>query len=73
MKINLATDASNAGPQCSIDDYRVCPRFRIMIAHVTPTAVVVKRASDAGGFRGRRIIMSAQPSEAIAPAHALFD
>lgn len=44
-----------------------------MIAHVTPTAVVVKRASDAGRFWGRRIIMSAQLDEAIAPAHALFD
>lgn len=73
MKINFATDASNAFPQCPIDYHRLCPGLRIMITHVAPASVIVKRASDAGRFRGRRIIMTAQPGQAIAPAHALFD
>ena len=68
MEIDFAPDTANPGTQRPIDDHRVCPGFGIMIAHVTPTAVVVKRASDAGGLRGRRIFMSAQPGEAIAPA-----
>lgn len=73
MEIDVAADAANTGTQRSIDDYRVCPRFRIMITHVTPTSVIVERASNAGGFRGRRIIMSAQPGKAILPIHALFN
>lgn len=52
MEIDVAADAANTGTQRSIDDYRVCPRFRIMITHVTPTSVIVERASNAGGFRG---------------------
>jgi hypothetical protein len=73
VEINLAAYATQAGAQRPIDFDGIGPRGSIVIAHVTPPCIVVKRTSNAARFWRFGIIMPAQPGEAIAPAHALLD
>ena len=73
MQKDLAADAAHPGAKRPIHLDGIRPGFWIVITHMSPAGVVVKRTADARALRGNRIAVPAQPGEAIPPAHALFD
>lgn len=58
MQKYLASHAAHTGADEPVDIDRIRPCVRIFIAHGAPHCIGMIRASDAGTFRWRRIVMS---------------
>lgn len=73
MKKHFPADTAQSGSDCLVDFERIGPRFRVVIATMSPSRIVVKWEPDAGRSRQQRIVMAAQPGKTILPAYSLLD
>ena len=73
MQEDFATDTANPGAKRPICFDGVGPGYRIVIAHVPPTGVVMKRAADACALWRDGIVMASQPRQTVSAGHPLFD
>ena len=72
VQVHFATEAfsSALGTQALVNEYRVCPRFRIRFFHLKPFLIGMKRTADTGAARQLETgIMFGEPCLAVVAGH----